>query len=717
MDSGVLRITHAQGEGLATMNTESSQETVAQRLKKQVQFLKGVGPRIAPLLQRMGLKTARDLLFFFPRAYEDLTEVTPVELIDGSGQVCVCATVEEADVRDLSGGRSVLGVLLRDATGPIRAVWFNQPFMRQKMAVGNRVMLFGAPKRRGLCWELSHPRVVPLGDGQLPTRGEMLPVYSATEGLSQAKLRHIVRHVVQEYADAIEEVFTGEFLAEHDLLGIGDALRKIHTPNGPDDVYQARHRFVYQELLVLQLALAMRRWELQQSHDAPELTATAKVDARIRRLFPFELTEDQQQAIHDIASDMGRKVPMNRLLQGEVGSGKTVVAEYAMLLAVAHGYQSVLMAPTEVLARQHLRTLGEDLHASRVRIELLTGSLTGSQRKRLHESVRAGEVDLVIGTQALLHEDLQFPRLGLVVIDEQHKFGVRQRAALKSAGTDPHYLVMTATPIPRTVTMSLFGDLDISTLRQSPPGRQNVHTYLGVSDQREQWWEFFRNKLREGRQGYVVTPRVEDAESAELASAEEEYETLTNGPLEAFRVDLIHGRMTPAEKEAAMESFRRGTTQVLVATSVIEVGVNVPNATVMTIENGERFGLAQLHQLRGRVRRGNFPGYVCVFATPGNPAAQERLEAFARSTDGFELAEIDFSLRGPGDLFGTRQHGLPPLRIADLQRDLDVLEQARQDAMELFATDQPTFLQPECERIRRQVARRYGKALDLGNVG
>ena len=673
------------------MSTENNQETVAERLKKQVQFLKGVGPRLAPLLNRLGLRTARDVLFFFPRTYEDLTQISTVESIDGSGQVCVCAKVEEADLRELGSGRSVLGVLLRDDTGPIRAVWFNQPFMRQKLLPGQRVMLYGAAKKKGLCWEMSHPRVVPIGEKELPPQGEMLSVYALTEGLTQAKLRHVVRHVVDEFAATIDEVFSPEFLSEHELLPVGEALQLIHAPGNPDDVQRARRRFVYQELLVLQLALAMRRWQLQQSNDAPLLTATTKVDSRIRRLFPFELTDDQQQAIRQIAEDMGRKIPMNRLLQGEVGSGKTAVAEYAMLLAVAHGYQSVLMAPTEVLARQHLRTLNEDLHQSRVRIELLTGSLTATQRQKLQESVQAGDVDLVIGTQALLHENLQFPRLGLVVIDEQHKFGVRQRATLKSAGADPHYLVMTATPIPRTVTMSLFGDLDVSTIRQSPPGRQNVHTYLGSEDQREQWWEFFRNKLREGRQGYVITPRVEDGESEGLASVEEEYERLANGPLEAFRVDLIHGRMSPSEKEVAMDAFRSGATQVLVATSVIEVGVNVPNATVMTIENGERFGLAQLHQLRGRVRRGKFPGYVCVFAAPGNPAAADRLEALARSTDGFELAEIDFSLRGPGDLFGTRQHGMPPLRIADLQRDLDVLEEARRDAQSLFADEEPAF--------------------------
>jgi len=698
------------------MNQENQGEPTRQRLSKPVQFLKGVGPRVAPLFRRLGLHTARDVLFFFPRTYEDLTCVSRVEAIDGTTSVAVSARVEEVGFRELGDGRSVLGVLLRDETGPIRAVWFNQPFMRQKMATGQRVMLYGMPKKKGLCWEISHPRIVLLSDDDQTPRGEMLAVYPSTEGLTQGKLRHVTRHVVDQFAECIEEVFSDAYRAERDLLGITDALRAIHMPRGPQDVRRARRRFVYQELLVLQLALAMRRWQLSRSRRAPELAATAKVDARIRRLFPFELTEDQLRSIEEIAADMGRSVPMNRLLQGEVGSGKTVVAEYAMLLAVAHGYQSVLMAPTEVLARQHLRTLREDLQRSRVRIDLLTGSLTAAERKRLHQAVSAGDVDLVIGTQALLHEQLELPRLGLVVIDEQHKFGVRQRAALKSAAGEPHYLVMTATPIPRTVTMSLFGDLDVSTLRHSPPGRQPVHTYLGSEDQRERWWDFFRGKLREGRQGYVITPRVEEADSHELANVEDVYEGLANGPLEAFRVDLIHGRMSPAEKETAMDALRRGWTQVLVATSVIEVGVNVPNATVMTIENGERFGLAQLHQLRGRVRRGRYPGYVCVFANPGNPAAEQRLEAFAQSTDGFELAEIDFSLRGPGDLFGTRQHGMPPLRVADLQRDAQLVEEARDDALRLMAAE-PAFLEPPFQRLRDQVMRRYAKALDLADVG
>lgn len=701
------------------MGTVKSEGAVGEQLRKPVQFLKGVGPRLAPLFQRLGLQVAGDILFFFPRTYEDLTRVIPVESIDGTGQVCVCATVEEVDFRDLSAGRSVFSALLRDETGPIRAVWFNQPFIRSKLFVGLRVILYGMPKKRGLCWEISHPRVLKVGEEEGGLRGEMLPVYPSTDGLTQGKLRHVARHVVNECADGIEEVFPERFLVERELLTVSEALRCIHMPAGPSDVQRARRRFAYQELLVLQLALAMRRWQLQSSGTAPELAATTKIDARIRRLFPFRLTADQQSAMREIAADMGRPFPMNRLLQGEVGSGKTVVAEYAMLLAVAHGYQSVLMAPTEVLAQQHLKTLTEDLARSRVRIELLTGSLTTAQRKRLHELVKNGEIDLVVGTHALLHEKLEFPRLGLAVIDEQHKFGVQQRARLKIAGREPHYLIMTATPIPRTVTMSLFGDLDVSTLRESPPGRQNVHTYLASEDEREGWWEFFRHKLREGRQGYVITPRVEEGDSADLASVEEQYEQLTNGPLEAFRVDLIHGRVPPAEKTRVMDAFRRGATQVLVSTSVVEVGVDVANATLMTIENGERFGLAQLHQLRGRVRRGKFPGYVCVFARPGNEAARQRLDALVRSTNGFELAELDFSLRGPGNLFGTRQHGLPPFRVADLQHDRELLERAGEDAGRLFAADEsgPAFLQPEYDKLRRQVLGRYGEMLNLADVG
>ena len=369
-----------------------------------------------------------------------------------------------------------------------------------------------------------------------------------------------------------------------------------------------------------------------------------------------------------------------------------------------------------MLTRQHTQTLEISLRESKVRIGLLTGSITGIQRKETLEKVSRGEIDLLVGTHAIVTEDVKFAKLGLVIIDEQHKFGVRQRAMLKQSGLDPHYLVMTATPIPRTVSMTLFGDLDVSTLRELPPGRQQVHTYLGDESRRDQWWDFFSKKLREGRQGFVITPLVEQSDTIDVASLQQSFEALANGPLDPFRLDLVHGRLPAAEKTAAMQRFRSGKTQVLVATSVVEVGIDIPNATLMTIEGGERFGLAQLHQLRGRISRGTFPGYLCVFADPQTEPAQKRLEALAGTTDGFELAEIDFQLRGPGDLFATQQHGLPPLRIADLLRDGEVVTEARRDAQGIIAKD-PQLQHPSLNLLKQMVLRRYGRELQLSDVG
>jgi len=429
--------------------------------------------------------------------------------------------------------------------------------------------------------------------------------------------------------------------------------------------------------------------------------------------------------VREITADMARHYPMNRLLQGEVGSGKTIVAMYAVLTAVAHGRQAAIMAPTEVLARQHTRTLGKLLSDSRVRWTTLTGSLTPAERRDALAGIKSGAIDVVIGTQAILHEGVEFAKLGLVVVDEQHKFGVRQRAKLRRAGQAPHSLVMTATPIPRTVTMTLFGDLDVSTIRDTPPGRMPVKTYFAPDEQRDRWWDFVRKKLREGRQAYVIVPYVDsetsvdgtaDDPAKERASVMRTYEALADGPLAAFRLGLLHGRLSNEEKEAAMNEFASGKTQVLVATTVVEVGIDVPNAVLMTIEGGERFGLSQLHQLRGRIVRGNHPGFCTVFAKPATPDGLKRLEAFVASNDGFALAETDFSLRGPGDLLGTKQHGLPPLRIADLVRDAALVEQARADALQLVTQD-PGLAKPENERLRKQMLKRYAQVLDLGDVG
>lgn len=694
----------------------SAAKTPAEQLATPIQYVKGVGPARAELLLRLGLRRASDVLFFFPRDYQDMSRLATVAELSEDEPASLEGIVEEIDERNTGTGRSMLGLLIRQNTEYVRALWFNQSFMRPKFAMGQRVLLIGQPRRNGMRWEFVHPKVEWLQPDQEIGSGRILPVYPLTEGLNQGQMRRIVAGVVEHYGSFVEETLPDDVLDACNLWPIQAALPQIHTPRNTEALEQARRRFIFQELFVQQLALAMRRASLARDNNAPALPCSARVDARITRLFPFELTADQRRAIDEICADVALATPMNRLLQGDVGSGKTVVAEYALLLAVANQCQAVLMAPTEVLAQQHIRTLTRDLRESRVRLGLLTGSQSAAERRQLLAAIRGGEIDIVIGTQSLLNKEVEFARLGLVVIDEQHKFGVHQRAALRRAGQDPHYLVMTATPIPRTMSMTAFGDLEVSSLRETPPNRQPVHTYLGEPDKRDSWWEFVRKKLGEGRQGYVVAPLVDATEDAEAVGVEQLFERLTNGELEAFRLGMVHGRMKPVEKEAVMQAFRDGAIQALVATSVVEVGVDVPNATVMTIEGGERFGLAQLHQLRGRVSRGPHPGFVCVFADLANDDARQRLEAFVATTDGFALAELDFKLRGPGDLFSGKQHGLPPLRIADLLRDADTLEEARQAAQRFINTD-ADLSAPHFARLKRQVLNRYGEALEIGDVG
>ena len=684
-------------------------------LTTPVQYLKGVGPRRAELLERLEIKTVTDLLFFFPRSYQDWSQLVPLaELVEGQS-ASVCGTVQKVELRPTGRGRTMLTVTIAQDQQQLSALWFNQPYLKDRFQVDCPVMFSGTFQQRKGRWEITHPQVVHLENDEDPPAGQVLPVYRLTEGINQYQMRRLVWQVVEEFTDTLAETFPESFLQSHQLLPIHEALRQIHQPADDESLASARRRFVFQELLVLQLALAIRRWNRIQRSRAPALVVSAKIHSRITRLFPFQLTADQKLAIEEISQDMGQEVPMNRLLQGDVGSGKTAVAEYALLLTVAHGWQAVLMAPTEILALQHARTFERDLKDSRVRMTLLTGSLSAGERRQRLAQIAAGEIDLVIGTHAVAQEAVEFAKLGLVIIDEQHKFGVRQRAVLKQAGLDPHYLVMTATPIPRTVAMTLFGDLDISTIRQGPH-QQSIHTYCEPAEKSEQWWDFYRKKLREGRQGYVISPLVEQSEHHDLASVEECFEGLSNGQLSDFRLGLVHGRLPAREKERVMLDFAEGKIQVLVATSVVEVGVDVPNATLMTIVGGQQFGLAQLHQLRGRIGRGKHTGYVCVFAQPANPEAEKRLEAFGEMTDGFELAEVDFALRGPGELFGFRQHGMPPLHIADLTRDMELLIEARTVAQQTIDAD-PGLADPELAKLRQMVLSRYGKSLDLGDVG
>ncbi|TWU22638.1 ATP-dependent DNA helicase RecG [Bythopirellula polymerisocia] len=693
------------------------EDTIKQTLLATVEGLRHVGRERARLLERMGIRTASDLLFDFPRDYQDLSDERLIAELDEDELQSVRAEVTETAIANSGFGKTRVSILVQDSTGHLRATWFNQPFMRGKFHEGQQLLLTAKPKMRGMMWEMSHPQITFLADEEDPLAGrKLLPVYALTEGLSQFYMRRMVWSAVEELAEVPEEVFPEQLLRRYKIEPLSEAIRGIHQPADLEVLERARRRFIFQELFVLQLAVSTRR-SMQRSLPAPPLPATTKIDARIRRLLPFELTESQSRAIGEVSADMALDRPMNRLLQGDVGSGKTLVALYAMLVAVAHGKQAVLMAPTEILARQHADTLAGMLEASRVRFAVLAGGTAKSEREQILADIAAGEINVVLGTHAVIQDAVKFKDLGLVVIDEQHKFGVRQRAALRQGDMSPHYLVMTATPIPRTVTMTLFGDLDISTLTELPGGRQPINTYLVEPDQQTRWWQFVRDRLREGRQAYVVAPLVDESETVSAPSVAEAFEQLTNGELEAFRIALLHGRLSPADKQETMDLFRDGETQVLVSTSVIEVGVDVPNASVMTIAGAERFGLAQLHQLRGRVGRGNHAGFCGVLVGEElSDQGRERLTAFSKSTDGFALAELDFSMRGPGDLFGTQQHGLPPLRIADLQRDRDILEEARREA-QLLVSEDPGLKHADHERLRVQMLKRYGEALDISDVG
>jgi len=710
-------------------------ETTSIELTTPVQFLPGVGPSRARRLAKLGLRTAQDTLFLFPRDYEYPAPSVPVGDLKEGQETSLVGTITDAEIVSRTAGKSVFGAIVENPTGAVRILFFNQAFRAEQLTLDRRVVISGTPKLSGLRMEFVHPQVTILDEHEDLPKPQILPVYPLTDGVKQSDMRRLVREVANQLAGQLSEVMpdslrqqSGEVLRAHgldcqgDLLGIEDAIRSLHHPSDKPTLEAARQRLVFQELLVMQLALAIRRRKLTTDLRAPPLESSAMIDARIINRFPFGLTGDQQKSISEIRQDMARQFPMNRLLQGDVSSGKTVVAVYAMMLAVAKGHQAVMMAPTEVLARQHHQTLTEMLAESRVRIGLLCGSLTTTARRDVIQATESGEIDLLIGTQALLYGGIEFHKLGLCVIDEQHKFGVEQRVTLRGGGIDPHYLVMSATPIPRSMAMTVFGDVDLSTLREKPPGRGSVNTYLAHDGWKDRWWAFVKQRLDEGRQAFVVAPRVsadtetESDDAEDVSSVEAVFENLCNGPLSDYRVGLLHGRMSSEDKQSTMNEFAAGRLQVLVSTTVIEVGINVPNATVMTIFGAQRFGLAQLHQLRGRVARGSHAGHVCVFTDgDGSPEENQRLRILEQTDDGFELAEADFQMRGPGDLLGRKQSGMPPMRIANLAEDVEILVAARDLAQQMIDEDPELTTEPFGE-LKCQVMRRYGKRLDLGDV-
>ncbi len=687
--------------------------------------LAGVGSQIGARFAYLGLRTVGDLLNHLPIRYEiEAAEAAVTEAKEATelAEASVTRTVrgEIQKVRQVPSRRPRIEAILSDESGTIRLVWFNAPWLMRKIHPGQKGIAKGRAKVRGGYLEMVNPLWEPVGeDDQIPVRaGRLRPIYSATEELATARIEKVLTAVLQPALESVVDLIRPEIIARRGLVSLRDAYRMVHAPNDAVEAQQGRMRLAYDELLCLQLAMAMRRWQVRYSMKAPPLALTGAIEEKILARIPFALTDAQRQVCKEISADLAKTIPMNRLLQGDVGSGKTAVAVHAMLTAIAHGHQAVLLAPTEILAEQHLRTVEEMLKGSRVRVAGLTGSLRTADRAIVVNGLASGDFDLAVGTHALLGDDIRFKSLAITIIDEQHRFGVEQRAALRAKGATPnlvpHTLVMTATPIPRTLALSFFGDLDVSSLRGLLPGRTAPTTRVMPNLRAPEVYVWLNTRIKRGEQAFVVVPAIQESDLG-LKDVASHAKSLADGPLRGARIGQLHGQMKSAECDQVMDDFREGRIDVLVSTIIIEVGVDVPNATVMVIEHAERFGLAQLHQLRGRVGRGGKPGYCVLIGDPPSDIAQGRFDAIAKSTDGFEIAELDLKLRGPGEFFGARQSGLPPLHIADLTRDFSLLTDAKSDA-EAWIGQSGDLTETRDLALRCRVLQLYGSALGLSDI-
>ncbi len=726
---------HPQGEIMRSTSQPSlggerrEGEKDSLRSDTLIQYCKGVGPKRAAMLKKLGISTVEDALTYFPWRYEDRGNLKKIGRLTYGSYETVSGEVVSAEVVQTKRKHvKIFELLITDRSGILVGSWFNQPFMQKMFKKGQQVILSGIVKAnpyKGGLPQIDNPDYEIMdddeGDGLIHT-GRTVPIYRTTTGLSVRYLRSIIKDILDSCGGTMTETLPEKIIKKYSLMSVPEAYHEVHFPTLEKDVTvlnrgfsPAHRRLSFEELFVLELGLALKKRGVATEKKGIQFKPLMNLETALRKSLPFNLTKAQERVIAEIKNDMMADCPMNRLVQGDVGCGKTIVALIAALLAVENGYQACVMAPTEILAEQHYNNMAELVRPLGITVTSLTGGLKKKEKETVLAGIASGEDRIIVGTHALIEEQVEFKKLGLAIIDEQHRFGVMQRSSLTSKGYDPDVLVMTATPIPRTLALTVYGDLDVSVIDEMPKGRSPVVTRLYFENRRQEAYQFIDCEIKKGRQVYVVYPLVEETEKSDLKAATEMAAHMQKDIFPAGKVGLLHGRMKADEKESVMTSFKSGGIQILVSTTVIEVGVDVPNATVMVIEHPERFGLAQLHQLRGRVGRGAHQSY-CILMGPRMFAeeARERLNAFARTNDGFRIAEEDLRLRGPGEFFGTRQSGLPDLRAANIIRDADLLETARNEAMQLLEQDPKLDQYP---RLWGLLKRKWQGRLGLISVG
>lgn len=683
-----------------------------EKLNQPVTALKGVGEIRAEQLANLGLYTLNDLLFHFPRRYDDYTRLLPINRLVVGQQHVVIGTVKAVSENMARSNLPYVRVVLTDGSADLRMSFFNQSYLKRLLKPGMQIVVYGKVERYRGEPTMSNPEWEPIDQKSLQ-QGSIVPVYPLTKGIGAKVMRKLMQQVVDTYAPKVVDYIPASVLDRTQMVDLGWALRQIHFPENWDYIEYAMERVAFDELLLLQLGVLAKRQAWQAVPGVPLSIDDGWLE-QFKSSLPYELTSAQLRSIEAIRHDVAKDVPMNRLLQGDVGSGKTVVAALTLALALVNGKQAALMAPTSILAEQHYQSLTRlltPLLGDSVNIQLLTGATPESKRQEIYSGLADGSIALVIGTQALIQRGVEFADLALAVIDEQHRFGVEERAALRGKGTNPHVLVMTATPIPRTLALTLFADLDLTILDEMPPGRTPIDTRLLFNTEQARAHNFIRSQLEQGRQAFIIYPLVEASESLDVGSAVEAYEDLQKNIFPDYRLGLLHGRMSPTEKDAVMAAFAAGETHVLVSTSVIEVGIDIPNASVIVIEGANRFGLAQLHQMRGRVGRGQHRSYCLLISASEDTDVIDRLKAFEATTDGFVLAELDWKLRGPGDLLGTRQAGFGAAKMNSV-KDIHLVELAQHESQAIYAED-PDLSLPEHSLIARRIEQLQRRETDL----